>query len=87
MPTHASTEKRLRQSQQRRQQNRIQRSQIRTLIRNIRQDPGAEDAPALLQEVSVLLDRYAARSLHHPNKARRLKSNLTRLVQSAREST
>ena len=87
MPTHASTEKRLRQSRERRQQNRVQRSRIRTLIRNLRDDPAAENAPELLQEITVLLDRYAARGLHHPNKARRLKSNLTRLVNQARSGS
>ncbi len=86
MPTHRSAEKRLRQSQEARQQNRIQRSRIRTLVRKIRQDPAAQNAPELLKEVSILLDRYAARGLHHPNKANRLKSNLTRLVQTAHQS-
>lgn len=83
MPTHKSAEKRLRQSEQRRQQNRVNRSRIRTLTRKIRTNPGAKEAPELLKEVSILLDRYAGRNLHHQNKANRLKSNLTKLVDSS----
>ena len=84
MPTHKSAEKRLRQSIKRRAHNRSRRSQIRTLERKIRSNPGAKDAPELLKEISVLLYRYASRQLHHQNKANRMKSRLTRLVQSSR---
>jgi small subunit ribosomal protein S20 len=86
VPTHESTAKRLRQSEKRRQQNRVSRSRIRTLTKKIRLDPSAEDAPEMLKEVSILLDRYAGRNLHHRNKADRLKSNLTRLVNSSRQT-
>ena len=86
MPTHKSTAKRLRQSEKRRQHNRINRSRIRTLTKQIRLEPGADEAPELLKEVSILLDRYAGRNLHHRNKANRLKSNLTRLVNAARQT-
>lgn len=83
MPTHKSAAKRLRQSEKLRLHNRTRKSQIRTLTKKIRQDPGAKQAPELLKEVSVLLDRYATRELHHQNKANRLKSNLSKLVRSA----
>ena len=85
MPTHKSAAKRLRQGEKRRQHNRINRSRVRTITKNIRMNPGAKDAPELLKEVSILLDRYAARNLHHQNKANRLKSNLTKLVNSAKK--
>lgn len=84
MPSHRSAEKRLRQSVKRRAHNRMRRSQIRTLERKIRSDPGAEEAPEILKEIGMLLDRYATRGLHHQNKANRIKSRLTRLVESAR---
>ena len=83
MPTHKSAAKRFRQSEERRQQNRVNRSRIRTLTKKIRQNPGAKEAPELLKEVSILLDRYATRNLHHRNRANRVKSNLTKLVNSA----
>lgn len=82
MPTHKSAKKRLLQNETRRQHNRARRSQVRGLVKRIRSNPSAPDAPALLQEVSTLLDRYATRGLHHQNKADRLKSRLTRLVSS-----
>ncbi|MFO7768672.1 MAG: 30S ribosomal protein S20 [bacterium] len=84
MPTHKSAEKRLRQNEKRRQHNKARRSRVRTLMKQIRSDPGAKEAPELLKEVSSLLDRYAARELHHQNKADRIKSRLTRLVQEHR---
>jgi len=83
LPTHKSAAKRLRQSEKRRLHSRTRRSQIRSLTKRIREDPGAAQAPELLKKVSVLLDRYAARGLHHQNKADRLKSNLSKLVRSA----
>ena len=81
MPTHKSAEKRLRQDEKRRQHNRARRSRVRTLVKQIREEPGAKEAPELLKEVSILLDRYASRDLYHQNKADRIKSRLTRLVQ------
>jgi small subunit ribosomal protein S20 len=80
VPTHKSAEKRLRQSEQRRTRNRSRKSQLRTLEKKIRTNPGAPEAPELLKELSVLLDRYASRGLHHQNKADRIKSRLSRLV-------
>ena len=80
MPTHKSAEKRLRQSEKRRTHNRARKSQVRTLEKKIRANPGAPEATELLKELSVLLDRYATRGLHHQNKADRLKSRLSRLV-------
>ncbi len=84
MPTHKSAEKRLRQSIKRRAHNRMRRSQIRTLEKRIRTNPGTKEAPELLKEISKLLDRYATRDLHHQNKANRIKSQLTTLVHSAK---
>jgi small subunit ribosomal protein S20 len=84
VPTHRSAEKRLRQSRKRRLHNRERRSRIRSLERKIRQDPGAEEAPELLKEIGILLDRLATRNLHHQNKANRIKSRLTRLVNASR---
>ncbi len=81
MPTHKSAEKRLRQNEKRRQRNKARKSRVRTLMKQIRAEPGAKEAPDLLKEVSALLDRYATRDLYHPNKADRIKSRLTRLVQ------
>ena len=83
MPTHKSAVKRLRQSEKLRLHNRAQRSEVRTLIKKIRQNPEADKAPEFLKEVSILLDRYSTKGLHHKNKANRLKSNLSRLVKSA----
>ncbi len=82
MPTHKSAEKRLRQSEKRRLRNRTRKSQLRTLEKKIRSAPDASEAPALLKEYSVLLDRFAIRGLHHQNKADRIKSRLTKLVDS-----
>ena len=81
MPTHKSAEKRLRQNEKRRQHNKARKSRVRTLVKQIRSEPGAKEAPELLKEVSALLDRYATRNLWHQNKADRIKSRLTKLVQ------
>ena len=83
MPTVKSAAKRLRQNEKQRQHNRARRTRIRSLVKAIRNEPAAPETADRLKEVSVLLDRYGTRGLHHANKANRMKSRLTRLVSNA----
>lgn len=82
MPTIKSAEKRLRQSQKRRERNKSVRSRIRTAIRRLTEMDSREEAEEALNEVYALLDRAAAKNVMHPNKAARKKSQLARHVET-----
>jgi small subunit ribosomal protein S20 len=77
-----SAEKRIRQARKRYENNRAQRSRVRTAIKKVMTASDAETAGAALREVSALLDRMASRRVIHPNKAARKKSQLARKVAS-----
>lgn len=77
MPNVKSAEKRMRTNKIREQRNKARRSELRTAIKRVREAGSPEAAvPALATAVS-LLDRAARRRVIHPNKAARLKSQLT----------
>lgn len=82
MPTIKSAEKRLRQSEKRRERNKSVRSRIRTGIRKLMETESREEAEEALSELYALLDRAAAKNVMHPNKAARKKSQLARHVES-----
>lgn len=82
MPTIKSAEKRLRQSEKRRQRNKAVRSGYRTLFRRIQ---AMDDPDAAREELSRLygaLDRAASKGVIHPNKAARKKSQAAAHVES-----
>lgn len=82
MANSKSAEKRIRQELKRRARNRVQRSRLRTSIRKVRSATDAETALAAYRETVAMLDRFAARRLIHPNKARRDKSKLAQHVKA-----
>jgi small subunit ribosomal protein S20 len=81
VPTIKSAEKRLRQSEKRRNHNKSVRSRIRTETRKLMEAESAEEAEERLQELYALLDRAAAKDVIHENKAAREKSRLARHVE------
>lgn len=81
MPTIKSAEKRLRQSQKRRQRNKSVRSKIGTQARKLMETESVEEAEELLQELYALLDRAAGKGVMHENKAARQKARLARHVE------
>lgn len=81
MPHTKAAKKALRQSHKLRQQNRAQRSALRTLIKRYLKtvedaEVSAEDKRSLLSVVSKQLDQSAAKNLIHKNVASRTKSRL-----------
>ena len=56
-----------------------QRSRLRTAVKRVLALVKQKDAPAATdayRQATSMLDRFAARNLHHPNKAARLKRRL-----------
>ncbi|MEM1093562.1 MAG: 30S ribosomal protein S20 [Bacteroidota bacterium] len=80
MPQHKSAEKRVRQTARRREQNRLQRTRMRTLVKKLKQTEDKAAASALLKDVKAVLDRLATKGLIHKNKAANYKSKLEKHV-------
>lgn len=81
MPTIKSAEKRLRQSEKRREHNKSVKSRIRTETKKLLDTGSPEEARERLQDLYGLLDRAAAKGVIHENKAAREKSRLARHVE------
>lgn len=87
MPTSNSAKKRLRQSIVRRDRNRSNRSQLKTLVRTVREAAAAgkaDDAAKALQVATKKLDQAAAGRVIHANAAARLKSRLSKAIKAAK---
>ena len=80
MPNHKSAEKRVRQSEKRRDINRGHRTKVRTFIKKLR---GAIDSAdkqqiaGILPETISVIDKSVQKGVMHANAAARYKSRLT----------
>jgi small subunit ribosomal protein S20 len=82
MPNIKSSQKRMELSRKARERNRAKRSHLRTALKRVREATDAQLGQERLQEAFALLDRAAGKRLIHPNRAARLKSQLSRFVGS-----
>jgi small subunit ribosomal protein S20 len=82
MDRHPSAIKRHRQSLKRREKNRIERSTVRTYIKKVESATTKEVAEEALRDAISALDKSAHDNIFHPNKAARLKSKITKKVNS-----
>jgi small subunit ribosomal protein S20 len=80
MPRHKSVEKRVRQTERKRQKNVIHRSSLKTAVKKVRTAENKETAIPELKKTAALLDHLAAKKIIHKNKASNLKSSLAKLV-------
>jgi len=80
MPNIKSAKKRMEISRKARERNRARRSHLRTAVKRVRQAETADEARERLRHAFTLLDRAAGHRLVHPNRAARLKSQLSRHV-------
>ena len=82
MPNSRSAKKRMRQRESRRLRNRIHRSALRTVVKQVRSAGAGTEAQAAFHAAERLLDRAARKRLIHPNTAARTKARLRKLIQS-----
>lgn len=82
MPKIKSAKKRMKLSAQARLRNRSERARIRTAIKQVRSADSSDVAEQRLRDAVALLDRAATSRLVHPNRVARIKSGLTRHVQT-----
>jgi len=88
MPSHKSSEKRMRQEAVRRQRNRSNSSTLRTQIKKLRTAIGEGDAvkcSEMLTPTTSLIDKSVQKGVIHRNAAARYKSRLTRQVSKVGE--
>ena len=72
----------MRQSENRRKQNREKRSRLRTLVRNVLSEQSRDAAEQKLKTAVSYLDKMSAKGVIHRNMAARKKSQLTEHVNS-----
>lgn len=82
MPNIKSATKRMNLAAKANEQNRARRSRVRTLIKKVLATTDAEEGQKMLRDACALIDRGATKHLYHPNRAARMKSRLSRHVQS-----
>ncbi|MFN2420079.1 MAG: 30S ribosomal protein S20 [Gemmatimonadota bacterium] len=80
MPNVQSAEKRARQNVKAREDNKRDRSRLKTALKKVREAESAEAARAALHGAERLLDRLAAKDVIHRNTAARHKSRLNAAV-------
>lgn len=83
MPNTESAKRAMRKAERRRVKNKSQRSALKTMVKKVRTAAAGTDATASKDALGVVikkLDQSAAKHLIHKNKAARLKSRLTKLV-------
>jgi small subunit ribosomal protein S20 len=80
MPQHKSAIKRMRQNEKRRNHNRVRRSKMRTLIKNVLTSTEKKEAEKHLKPAVSHIDKMTNKGVIHPNNAARKKARLTKHV-------
>lgn len=76
MANHKSSEKRIRQTAERKLHNKYYAKTMRNALKKIRNTSEKTEAEQLLPKVSSLIDRLAKKDIIHKNKAANLKSKV-----------
>ncbi|HEY9124120.1 MAG TPA: 30S ribosomal protein S20, partial [Bacteroidales bacterium] len=79
---HASSEKRIRQTETRNLENRYYAKTARNAVKKLRNTTNKEEAAKYFPTVASLLDKLAKKNVIHNNKAANLKSSLAKHVNS-----
>lgn len=82
MANHKSSEKRIRQTEVRKDNNRYHAKTARNAIKVLRNTNNREEAGELLPKLNSMLDKLAKRNIIHKKKAANLKSSLMKHVNS-----
>ncbi len=82
MANHKSAEKRIRQTEVRKESNKYYAKTMRNALKSIRTTTNKEEAATMLPGLTSMLDRLAKKSVIHKKKASNLKSSITKHVSS-----
>ena len=80
MANHKSSEKRIRQTESRRERNRYYAKTMRNAVRNLRATTEKALAVEMLPKVVAMVDKLAKKNVIHDNKASNIKSQLAKHV-------
>jgi len=80
MAQHKSALKRMRSSSRRKKRNTSRESEMKTLIKKVRESKEKVAAETALKQAVSLLDKLAQKRVIHANKAANQKSKLTKVV-------
>jgi small subunit ribosomal protein S20 len=81
MPQHKSAKKRVRTSERKRAYNKMNKSKLKTAVKDLRATTEQPVAEEKYKKMSSLLDRLATKGIIHPNNAAHKKSKLAKFVQ------
>jgi len=84
LPHHKSNIKRLRQAAKSRLKNRSMKSKVKTLTKSLKTaiETNSENVNEILSSCYKAIDKAEKNNIYHANKAARLKSNVSLLVNS-----
>jgi len=82
MANHKSSEKRIRQTETRKESNKYYAKTTRNALKAIRTTTNKEEAAAQLPKLTQMLDKLAKKNIIHKNKASNLKSSVVKHVKS-----
>ncbi|MBN1951341.1 MAG: 30S ribosomal protein S20 [Bacteroidales bacterium] len=82
MANHKSAIKRVKQSENRRVENKYGAKTTRNAIKSLRNASSKEEGQEMLPKVSAMLDKLAKKNIIHKKKAANLKSGLAKQVNS-----
>jgi len=82
MANHKSSEKRIRQTETRKERNRYYAKTMRNALKTMRATTNKDEASAQLPKLEAMLDKLAKKNSIHKNKASNLKSSVVKHVNS-----
>jgi small subunit ribosomal protein S20 len=80
MPQHKSAEKRMRTSERRRAYNRMNKTRMKSALKDLRNTTDKTVAEEKYKSVSAILDRLATKGIIHRNTAAHRKSKLAKFI-------
>ena len=80
MANHKSSEKRIRQTETKKESNRYYARTMRNALKDIRNSSSKEEAAAKVPKLTSMLDKLAKKNIIHAKKASNLKSSIGKLV-------
>jgi small subunit ribosomal protein S20 len=80
MANHKSSEKRIRQTKTRNDNNKYYAKTMRNALKKIRSTSNKEEAATMLPKLNSMLDKLAKKNVIHKKKASNLKSSLAKHV-------
>lgn len=80
MPNNKQAEKRVRQTEKRRQENKVTRTSMRSAVKKVLEADSKADADAAMPDAMKRIDKAAKKNVIHANAAARAKSRLAKVA-------